>query len=246
MIVYKYVKPERREDLRTGLIRFTQADALNDPFEVNPSFSEFISGGIEYAKAQVKYTPTDLEIQAFAQEEAGRFRQMLIPEYLMLSLSRTNNNPLMWSHYASCHYGFVIGFDANHPFFIDAQSLKSKLLPVEYSGTRYVLPRMEDWTRENTLPVFLRKSTDWAYEQELRMFMPARNASEQHQDPHGVPIYLLKFPGESLAQIVFGLFVQKDVKDETIELLNEFYPHVEVFQAAMNDTNFDLDIVPIR
>jgi hypothetical protein len=36
MTVYKYAAPERVDVLRNGRVRFTQAAALNDPFETHP------------------------------------------------------------------------------------------------------------------------------------------------------------------------------------------------------------------
>ncbi len=47
-----------------------------------------------------------------------------------------------------------------------------------------------------------------------------------------------------MAEIIFGLFTEEGVKEQIIELVKEFYPHTQVFQAKMNNTNFDLDIVP--
>ncbi len=41
MLVYKYVVPERIDVLKNGYIRFSQVDALNDPFEMYPRFDEF-------------------------------------------------------------------------------------------------------------------------------------------------------------------------------------------------------------
>ncbi len=38
MNVYKYVTPERVDIFRNGRVRFTQAAALNDPFEAHPCF----------------------------------------------------------------------------------------------------------------------------------------------------------------------------------------------------------------
>ena len=38
MVLYKYVPPERIDILQNRLIRFTQPNALNDPFEARPNF----------------------------------------------------------------------------------------------------------------------------------------------------------------------------------------------------------------
>lgn len=42
-LLHKYVAPERIDVLRSGRIRFTQPDALNDPFELKPFFSAIAS-----------------------------------------------------------------------------------------------------------------------------------------------------------------------------------------------------------
>src|SRR5260370_37668198 len=39
-IAYKYLHPDRLDVLKNGLIRFTQAAALNDPFESTPCLIE--------------------------------------------------------------------------------------------------------------------------------------------------------------------------------------------------------------
>ena len=43
-IVYKYLQPERVDVLKFGRIRFTQLEALNDPFEGLPCLSEYKNG----------------------------------------------------------------------------------------------------------------------------------------------------------------------------------------------------------
>ncbi|MCV2884796.1 DUF2971 domain-containing protein [Aestuariibacter sp. AA17] len=42
----------------------------------------------------------------------------------ILSLSKTNENLLMWSHYAQNHQGFVIGFNEEHDFFFQKKLTK--------------------------------------------------------------------------------------------------------------------------
>lgn len=150
----------------------------------------------------------------------------------------------MWAHYAASHKGFALGFDEAHWYFRDATPGKSRLLDVEYRRTRYVLPKMEDWTPENTLPVFLYKSVDWHYEKEVRMFTRARFSAQRKVDPLRVPIYLFPFPKECLTQIIFGLFTDNDLKKRITDLVNSQYHHVEIFRAQINETTFDLDIVP--
>jgi hypothetical protein len=42
MLLYKYIVPARAAILETGLIRFTQPAALNDPFELRPYFESLV------------------------------------------------------------------------------------------------------------------------------------------------------------------------------------------------------------
>jgi hypothetical protein len=42
-MIYKYLSPARLDVLRNGTLRATQADALNDPFELKPFFSSVFS-----------------------------------------------------------------------------------------------------------------------------------------------------------------------------------------------------------
>ena len=40
--LYKYLSPERIDVLQNKQIRFTQPEALNDPFELKPLFEELL------------------------------------------------------------------------------------------------------------------------------------------------------------------------------------------------------------
>jgi len=51
------------------------------------------------------------------------------------------------------------------------------LMDVDYDETRFVLHRDEDWTTGNVVGMFLRKSSDWIYEGEVRMFARSSVAS---------------------------------------------------------------------
>jgi len=247
MILYKYVVPDRIDVLKKGLIRFTQANALNDPYDVNPNFSEFIRGSIQYANERFEgEMPTESEIQTYVQREAMRFREQLYLDYLILSLAKRNNNLLMWAHYAACHRGLVFGFDEHHRFF-RSTGLTSGLLPVEYSKERFVLPKAQDWDDDTDVrPAFLRKHSDWAYEEEMRVLARSRGASSLIKGPEGMAIYLFGFGKECVREVIFGIQTEEGVKKEVIDLVNTHYPHVELFQSKLNDNSFDLDIVPYQ
>ena len=77
MIFYKYVPPERINILQNRLIRFTQPNALNDPFEARPNFHATIEGFAREFANTIRQNPgmweecrretqTSLNQQAFA------------------------------------------------------------------------------------------------------------------------------------------------------------------------------------
>ena len=85
MVLYKYVSSERIDILQNRLIRFTQPNALNDPFEAKPHFHAFATkAGLASAFADMirqaptvvwedfrRVTQTNLDRQAFADKLQG-------------------------------------------------------------------------------------------------------------------------------------------------------------------------------
>ncbi len=154
---FKYLHPERTDVLENLKIRFTQAFALNDPFE---SFPGIIQESKEwYWKRFIEIVNSEMEridIQSLSKrkqyfrerkkEFANFYRCHTDEEWLFeqaksialmdsviqgyLSLSATNRNTLMWSHYAHNHKGYVLGFDSNHSFF------SYGTIKIDYSETR--------------------------------------------------------------------------------------------------------------
>jgi len=247
VIVYKYARASIGIlILEKGLIRFTQADALNDPFEIRPCMTEFRAGIIEEGRAVFGREPNEIELAKMRFLEEEQFRKALLDDYLIFCLSKRNNNTLMWSHYAECHKGIVLGFDANHSFFGGRPQIMSKLFTVTYSEERYLLPKRQDWDGNEAAMAntFLQKSKDWAYEREMRILSQSTQADDVRTDPEGAPIYLFKYPKSSLSEVIFGACTEPTTKEKVSNLLNFDYSHVKLRQAQLNERNFDLDILP--
>ena len=81
MVFYKYVSAERIDILQNRLIRFTQPNAMNDPFEAQPHFYALGKKGLASAYAEMirraqyrvwedykRVTQTDLDRWAFAKK----------------------------------------------------------------------------------------------------------------------------------------------------------------------------------
>jgi len=53
----------------------------------------------------------NIKLVPWLKRHLDEFQEDKKRRYAVLSLSRTNNNLLMWAHYCDCHRGFVIGFE---------------------------------------------------------------------------------------------------------------------------------------
>jgi hypothetical protein len=116
----------------------------------------------------------------------------------ILSLTEDPIHTLMWSHYAEQHYGAVVEFDENHPWFnqkVSAVDELRHLVRVAYIQS----PHPCTWKELNGLDVLYTKNAEWAYEREWRIIRPLSD---------GVEISPGKFcfdvPAESIRSIVFG------------------------------------------
>lgn len=110
---------------------------LNDPME----------GQYYYHRGELNRTIRDKIL-----EEKGTLR--------ILSLSRVNNNQLMWSHYADGHKGVAIGVRIDQTEY-DVQ-------PIEYDGI--VTIRSSDYNGQTAREILRHKLEVWSYEEEVRVF----------------------------------------------------------------------------
>lgn len=98
-------------------------------------------------------------------------------------LSSSNNNTLMWSHYADKHEGICIGYDINDPnLYKNFTTMFKVIYDMEiinlnnfFSSNFYTPKRLGNIREEyfetciETLKLFLYKSKEWNYEDEYRI-----------------------------------------------------------------------------
>lgn len=130
-----------------------------------------------------------------------RFQQRLedlIARWGIFSISETPNNQQMWAHYASDGAGFVVGFDAQHPFFFSSAVPRKNLIrKVVYSDER-----VSNFWR-NPYFLFLVKDSGWSYEREWRM-MKELHECEEHRVVDGKDVFLANVPRAVIKEIYFG------------------------------------------
>jgi Protein of unknown function (DUF2971) len=162
-------------------VYFAKPDELNDPYDCRPhntlestaaerrSFLTWVTKGREPHLSRASRRARVVEISAgmrsrIRQEGFEGVAQAAYDHNLrdtgVLSLSAEPGSNLMWSHYGDAHRGICIEFDF--------EAIKPLCpLPVTYSTERPSYNVMKDVAALEEL-AFLRKSSEWSYEQEWR------------------------------------------------------------------------------
>lgn len=246
--LYKYLTGERIDVLRNGTVRFTQPSALNDPFE----HAAKLDGVFERpprAKLDTPPSGSPDPLKALFRTAFGAFikmteqplRKVGFPDrYAVLSLAEHNDNLLMWAHYAEEHRGFVIEFDTSHPFFDRGAAQEdcfNHLQEVTYQLDRPTLS-LERYSQS-----LLFKSPHWEYEQEWRMIVPTKEATEAKDTSVG-KVFLYRFPPECVSAIILGSRMPEAVVEEFFDLVmnDERYAHVGVRFAQEEPDQYALRI----
>lgn len=170
------------------LLRFTQPSAFNDPYDCMASHSwlpeKLMPGNSGFQ---------DLAALFFDIEEASsKFND----NWGILCLSEDVKSILMWSHYSENHSGYVVGFDATHPFF--ALNQKPGTNQVKYCPTR---PQS---SQGNLYDELCTKLDVWSYEKEWRLCKQVSKADKVVGSKEE-PIYLFRLPPEAIHSVHFGI-----------------------------------------
>lgn len=132
-ILYKYqsFSINALSSLANNYLYFASPDKLNDPFDVASESLEKQFENLELKKEEFK----------------------------LYSLSKINDNKLMWSHYTNEHTGICVGYKF---LYLPSYVGKDK---VEYKNTNLE----EKSIFQNIIDYWTVKSEDWEYEQEVRL-----------------------------------------------------------------------------
>jgi len=266
MEYYKYLNDQRLDVLEDLTMRYTQALVFNDPFEAFPAIVDenmdwYHQQFIELIESDIKSRvfKSQLEKQAvfdacmkgfpeFYEFSADRNRQLdhafsvVMSDALTkgyLSLSKTNRNILMWSHYAQNHQGFIIGFDAKHEYF------NSGVSEIIYSDKR---PSLNPFQKEQAESVFLTKSTDWAYEQEVRKSMAFTGKEPLDSLPKSTDevyesVKLFKYPKSAISSVIFGWKSTPELRKNVLGILDSHgLSSVKVMAAVPHPSEYKMTI----
>ena len=153
--------------------------------------------------------------------------QATVDKVGVLSLSKSRDNVVMWSHYAESHTGLCLGFSTgvDPAFFARCQ-------PVDYVIEYPNIEIIRDSSEKQVEAFLFTKAIGWKYEEEWRII--------DHKTGSGDKVF---FEG-ALVEIILG--ANMDVNDRKF-ILNSIkkrkYP-VSVFEASANPGSYVLDIKP--
>tara|TARA_A100000171_G_scaffold23606_1_gene21941 strand:+ start:1068 stop:1646 length:579 start_codon:yes stop_codon:yes gene_type:complete len=120
------------------------------------------------------------------------------------SLSRVNNNELMWSHYADGQRGIAIG--------VRIDNTEYDVRPVRYNGLAYI--REQAYDHNTATEILTHKLEVWNYEQEERVFV---------RDQHFVNV--------TIESIVTGRRMSNLNISLVRELIEKINPELEILRA---------------
>ncbi len=165
----------------------------------------------------------------------------------ILSLTATEQNILMWSHYCRAHEGMVIEFDPSHEFFNPKGKVPGNdfgvLTKVQYAKTR---PQIK-FAASNALlalPSFYTKSDVWDYEREWRVFQLLERSVRKITQANDT-IHLFDVPPKCIKRVIVG--VRMDVKKRVRLALaissNPKLRHIEFWDARLDLNDFALKYI---
>jgi len=152
-------------------------------------------------------------------------------QYRVYCLTEKADSPLMWGHYADSHTGICLEFDARSEPFTNASK-------VEYRTT-YPARNIGASIAEH----FIRKSQDWSYEAEWRLF-----AGEQGDAQSTLTIKtdndFLTLPSGVLKSVTIGSLADESSRRRIEHLVKTHATGVLVRQATLASGRYELRISP--
>jgi len=175
--------------------------------------------------------------------EHVEFRQEAFAEgstqhWRVFCASRRRNSILMWSHYAKNHEGVVIELDTDEPDLFRANG--EFTFDVKYSKERSssVNSRDVDQFGKEFLRIAGTKSSDWKYEEEVRLVF----ARTDCVDDCFVPI-----AKSTVKSVVFGCRIHDMFEAQMLKILgHKDYAHVSIYRASQSKTRYELEFEQVK
>lgn len=244
--IYKYIRYEDAMKyilINKNTLKFSSPDDFNDPFDCYEGFVNF-SNVPPYAIFDD--TANRLLDKSIAKEISLRTKQILNnkkaranffkeqkKDYRVSCFSKTYDEVLMWSHYASKHTGVCIGFEfPTEPlpkdFIVFPVLYKDNVQPFDVYANPYRI----------ILHWITTKSHHWKYEEEVRAVIKSNSKKLLHDGTN----YYYEIEKDWIKEIVFGCKVSDKAVEKTIRLIRKNgFKNMLIKRMFINPDNFSLE-----
>lgn len=208
-------------------------DVLRKIIAGNPTLQQKFLAAMQQHKAELL---DNTRMAPIWEAEWEKFRQALGQALGILSLSEDPANILMWSHYASQHFGVVVEFDDKHPWFNQKTTPTDDLrYLVQVSYVEHPHPRT--WKQVNGTDMLYTKTAAWAYEREWRMIRPLKDGTEVSSG-----IFCFDVPAEAVRSITFGYRTKPALETEIRAAMNAnpALAHVQFKRAKLGGDRIEI------
>jgi hypothetical protein len=229
-------------------VYFASSKEFNDPFDCSMPFkykeSDLSEENIFLKTIDVlKRKHSDWSIDKIHQEAFENQREGLIfdKNYIqfrseeriknfnktfgILSLTKESNNVLMWSHYASSHTGFCIGYDTKMLW----SQTQGRIGPVMYDD-KFPEYGLFDKGLEKNMKYSSIKSSNWSYENEFRIIIAYKTGK------------IVTLKEDVITEIIFGCKMDFKHRMEIIDIVKKKYPKASVYDSVPDKNMFQLNL----
>lgn len=207
-----------------------------------------IKQGLELIPGVHPKTLTKMLLSSTAEEMKINFSEKLKESWNkyfgILSLTQTNDNITMWSHYAQNHEGFVIELDPDNEFFDKRRNdndCLGYLREVKYTDERPNIELVsfqkpeEEFIEYVASQILYTKSQHWFSEKELRLVYNLKNPDKQIF-ANGQQVYLFRLPPNAIK----GIFIGVNAIRSTIDKIEKIMQAKEFSHVQLNFGQLDL------
>jgi hypothetical protein len=245
--IYRFVDIEgAKKTLENQTLKFTNPEDFNDPFDCNRAILKFTRTkndiddyiqALKLEKRNSKRSDRRKLLNAFKNDpkEFKRAMNHVISKKIASSavccFSKQYDNTLMWSHYADKHRG--VCFECNSS--LDRTEILENggvglIGNVDYSSDDKFRINYNTDKRLAIINLYLRKSIDWKYEEEVRIVLLNEGGIQ-------------KFKKQFLTGVIFGCKIDKNEKKELLKIIDEKGYEVTIKEAKKGDFKLEYDTI---
>lgn len=252
-ILYKYLSIDgakwmlgMRKERKYPNLQFTNPSKMNDPFDCDKNLMDYSDIPDAMTNGWIpKEWLRDKEIN-----DAHNKRYFA----WICSLSKVNDELLMWTHYCNNQSGICVGLDIDnilrnvHPLF-DSTFCEPLVEEVQYRDIR----QRPDFKKVPWDYQLVTKDKRWEYEQEVRMISPHAThilaefpESAKSNDATELRDYL-PLKGDCFESIYFGVNIASEDKEKIINYARKkLNPDIKLYQMKVDEDAFRLNAEEIN